>query len=153
MQKAQHALSAEDWGLVEEMLRLTALEPREGRPETLYGALSCKLHGEGTVRSAGQFATVVWTDEPIDGLPPVAGWRPVVFLFQYFRGLDGRIDRAAIALAPPPVIKPGRKATACKWYARQESPEFTRLVARACDPLTPLRDRFQAWADKKEKAA
>ena len=63
---------------------------------------------------------------------------------QNLRWLDGRIDRAGIPLGPPPVIKPGRKATACKWYARQESAEFTRLVARACDPLTPLRDRFQA---------
>ena len=32
---------------------------------------------------------------------------------------------------------------------RASTAEFTRLVARARDPLTPLRDRFQAWADKK----
>jgi hypothetical protein len=50
-----------------------------------------------------------------------------------------------IQLGPPPQIKPGRKATACRWYGRHESAAFRALVN---DPEAEARARVRAMKDK-----
>jgi hypothetical protein len=124
--KAQHALSAEEWTLVTAMM-----EEIEDRPDALIGALSCKFHGEGTVRSNGQFASVTWKD----------GF-PVMTLYQHFHR-TGEVDGIRLALGTPPNIKAGRKPTACKWYGKKYSEDFKKLLD--ADPQQALREKMAKW--------
>jgi hypothetical protein len=135
----RHGLSDSCWGVVNRLLAAMDTPQADGQPDTLYGPLSQKLHGEGTVRSNGQFAAVEW-------LMADSIWCPAVVLFQHDRhaGVD---DQMALLLGPPPVIKEGRKAMACRWYGRQENEEFARLMARKADPQTVLKEKMQAWRE------
>src|SRR5215213_8694620 len=72
--KAQHALTQAEWDVVGVLMEnVAATEAVEGQPSPLVGALSCKLHGEGTLRSVGQFAMLSW--EMREG-----EWRPNVLV-------------------------------------------------------------------------
>jgi hypothetical protein len=78
--KERHALTPEEWGLVDKMKAEvgTVVADMPGSPEPLFGALFFPLHGEGILRTPGQFASVIW-------IPSGGEWAPVVALYQYFR--------------------------------------------------------------------
>ncbi len=132
--KEKHALLPTCWATVERILVLAEDPLVEGQPEPLYGSLTMKMHGEGTVRSLGQFAGVQWVMNEGE-------WRPIIALVQYCHRTKVE-DHAGLLLGLPPVIKPGRKATACRWYGRLESEEFTRLMERAKDRDADLREKL-----------
>jgi hypothetical protein len=146
--KDKHALSSEDWQIIDVMkVALGQLPAREDRPESLMGHLSVKLHGEGTLRVPGQFATLTWDDA--GGI----GWQPQMTLFQFFRHQDGQTDVGEVLLAPPPQIKPGRKATACAWYGRHESDAFRSLMSQGQNPSAAILPQVQAWKAKRDGRA